>query len=56
MRTNPPGGDGPAVTLATVGTMAFGRQNTEAEAHDPLDRETLEAIDAIHLRFTNPAP
>ena len=56
MRTNRLGRDGPAVTLATLGTMTFGRQNTEAEAHDQLDLALERGVNFVDAAEMYPVP
>ncbi|HEX4943361.1 MAG TPA: aldo/keto reductase [Usitatibacteraceae bacterium] len=56
MKTNPLGRDGPAVTVATLGTMTFGRQNTEAEAHDQLDLALERGVNLVDAAEMYPVP
>ena len=56
MRTTPLGRDGPAVTTATLGTMTFGRQNTEAEAHDQLDLALGRGVNLVDAAEMYPVP
>jgi aryl-alcohol dehydrogenase-like predicted oxidoreductase len=56
MKTNSLGRDGPAVTAATLGTMTFGRQNTEAEAHDQLDLALERGVNLVDAAEMYPVP
>ena len=56
MKTTPLGRDGPAVTTATLGTMTFGRQNTEAEAHDQLDLALERGVNLVDAAEMYPVP
>lgn len=56
MKTLPLGRDGPAVTPATLGTMTFGRQNTEAEAHDQLDLALERGVNLVDAAEMYPVP
>jgi aryl-alcohol dehydrogenase-like predicted oxidoreductase len=56
MQTNPLGSNGPAVTRVTLGTMTFGRQNTEAEAHDQLDLALERGVNLLDAAEMYPVP
>jgi aryl-alcohol dehydrogenase-like predicted oxidoreductase len=56
MRVLPLGRDGPAVAAATLGTMTFGRQNTEAEAHDQLDLALERGVNLVDAAEMYPVP
>jgi aryl-alcohol dehydrogenase-like predicted oxidoreductase len=56
MKTKPLGRNGPAITIATLGTMTFGRQNTEAEAHDQLDLALERGVNFVDAAEMYPVP
>jgi aryl-alcohol dehydrogenase-like predicted oxidoreductase len=56
MKTKMLGRGGPAVTIATLGTMTFGRQNSEAEAHDQLDLALERGVNLVDAAEMYPVP
>jgi aryl-alcohol dehydrogenase-like predicted oxidoreductase len=56
LKENRLGRDGPAVTAAMLGTMTFGRQNTEAEAHDQLDMALGRGVNWVDAAEMYPVP
>jgi aryl-alcohol dehydrogenase-like predicted oxidoreductase len=56
MKRNPLGRTGIEVSALCLGTMTFGEQNTEAEAHAQLDRALSAGIDFIDTAEMYPVP
>lgn len=56
MQTRPLGQTGINVTRLCLGTMTFGEQNTEADAHAQLDRATAAGINFIDTAEMYPVP
>ncbi|MDR5868525.1 NADP(H)-dependent aldo-keto reductase [Halomonas koreensis] len=56
MQTRPLGRTGLEVSRLCLGTMTFGEQNTEAEAHEQLDRATAFGINFIDTAEMYPVP
>ncbi|MBB3191225.1 NADP(H)-dependent aldo-keto reductase [Halomonas cerina] len=56
MQTRPLGNTGIQVSRLCLGTMTFGEQNTEAEAHGQLDRAVAFGIDFIDTAEMYPVP
>ena len=50
------GGSGPRVSAVCLGTMTFGQQNGEAEAHSQLDLAVERGIDFIDTAEMYPVP
>ncbi|MBV2263825.1 MAG: aldo/keto reductase [Thauera sp.] len=50
------GGSGPRVSAVCLGTMTFGQQNSEAEAHSQLDLAVERGIDFIDTAEMYPVP
>ena len=50
------GGAGPQVSAVCLGTMTFGQQNSEAEAHSQLDLAVERGIDFIDTAEMYPVP
>ncbi|MDR5859784.1 NADP(H)-dependent aldo-keto reductase [Halomonas eurihalina] len=56
MQTRPLGNTGIEVSRLCLGTMTFGEQNSEAEAHEQLDRAVSFGIDFIDTAEMYPVP
>ena len=56
MQTRPLGDTGIDVSRLCLGTMTFGEQNSEAEAHEQLDRATAFGINFIDTAEMYPVP
>src|SRR5699024_1872329 len=56
MQTRPLGTTGIEVSRLCLGTMTFGEQNSEAEAHEQLDRAVSFGIDFIDTAEMYPVP
>lgn len=56
MRTRPLGNTGMEVSRLCLGTMTFGEQNTEAQAHEQLDRAVAFGINFIDTAEMYPVP
>ncbi|WP_280550680.1 MULTISPECIES: NADP(H)-dependent aldo-keto reductase [unclassified Halomonas] len=56
MQTRPLGDTGIEVSRLCLGTMTFGEQNSEAEAHEQLDRAVAFGIDFIDTAEMYPVP
>ncbi|CBV41226.1 NADP(H)-dependent aldo-keto reductase [Halomonas elongata] len=56
MHTRPLGNTGIEVSRLCLGTMTFGEQNSEAEAHEQLDRAVSFGIDFIDTAEMYPVP
>lgn len=56
MQTRPLGKTGMEVSRLCLGTMTFGEQNTEAEAHEQLDRAVAFGINFIDTAEMYPVP
>ena len=56
MQTRPLGDTGIDVSRLCLGTMTFGEQNSEAEAHEQLDRTTAFGINFIDTAEMYPVP
>lgn len=56
MQTRPLGNTGIQVSRLCLGTMTFGEQNTEAEAHEQLDRAVAFGINFIDTAEMYPVP
>jgi aryl-alcohol dehydrogenase-like predicted oxidoreductase len=56
MQHRPLGRTGIDVSVLCLGTMTFGEQNTEAQAHDQLDRALAAGIDFIDTAEMYPVP
>lgn len=56
MQTRPLGKTGIEVSRLCLGTMTFGEQNSEAEAHEQLDRAVAFGIDFIDTAEMYPVP
>ncbi len=56
MKATTLGRGGPQVTVATLGTMTFGRQNSEAEAHDQLDLALERGVNLVDAAEMYPVP
>ena len=56
MQTRPLGNTGIDVSRLCLGTMTFGKQNSEAEAHEQLDRAVAFGIDFIDTAEMYPVP
>ncbi|WP_185983977.1 aldo/keto reductase [Aureimonas mangrovi] len=56
MKTSPLGRTGIQVSRICLGTMTFGEQNTEAEAHAQLDRAVEAGVDFIDTAELYPIP
>ena len=56
MQTRPLGQTGMHVSRLCLGTMTFGEQNSEAEAHAQLDRATAAGINFIDTAEMYPVP
>ncbi|MDN3524805.1 NADP(H)-dependent aldo-keto reductase [Halomonas sabkhae] len=56
MQTRPLGNTGIEVSRLCLGTMTFGEQNSEAEAHEQLDRAVSCGIDFIDTAEMYPVP
>ena len=56
MQTRPLGRTGMAVSRLCLGTMTFGEQNSEAEAHEQLDRAVAFGINFIDTAEMYPVP
>lgn len=56
MQTRPLGKTGIEVSRLCLGTMTFGQQNSEAEAHEQLDRAVSFGIDFIDTAEMYPVP
>lgn len=50
------GRDGPEVSVIGLGTMTFGQQNTEAEAHEQMDYALAEGINLFDAAEIYPIP
>lgn len=56
MQTRPLGRTGLEVSRLCLGTMTFGEQNSEAEAHEQLDRAVAFGINFIDTAEMYPVP
>jgi len=56
MQTRPLGDTGIEVSRLCLGTMTFGEQNSEAEAHEQLDRAVAFGVDFIDTAEMYPVP
>ncbi len=56
MQTRPLGNTGIEVSRLCLGTMTFGEQNSEAEAHEQLDRAVSFGINFIDTAEMYPVP
>lgn len=56
MQTRPLGRTGMEVSRLCLGTMTFGEQNNEAEAHEQLDRAVAFGINFIDTAEMYPVP
>lgn len=56
MQTRPLGRTGMEVSRLCLGTMTFGEQNSEAEAHEQLDRAVAFGINFIDTGHTPSRP
>lgn len=56
MKINPLGASGLNVSAVCLGTMTFGRQNSEAEAHEQIDYAVAQGINFIDVAEMYPVP